>query len=126
MATHLTEQEQQVLMPLEALLEGIRRRDRDAMMAQVMPEGGATIIRAGRVLHYSLRALIERPFLEGDADEQIYDPVILIDHDIAVIWASYKFFLNGALHHWGTDVVNLVRQGDGKWLIAGIAGNSRT
>jgi hypothetical protein len=126
MPSRLTEQEQNVLAPLEALLEGIRRRDHQAMLAQVMPDGGATIIRGGRVLHYTLRALVERPFSDGNLDEQIDDPVILIDDDIAVIWVPYKFFINGKLHHWGTNVVNLVRQPDGRWLIAGIADNSRT
>jgi hypothetical protein len=52
--TYLTPEEQAVLAPLLALLDGLRRRDQAAMLAQVMPEGGSTIIREGRVLHYSL------------------------------------------------------------------------
>lgn len=63
-------EQQAVLAPLLALLDGLRRRDREAMLAQVMPDGGATIIRDGRVLHYSLRTLFEREFPPGEVDEQ--------------------------------------------------------
>lgn len=42
-----------------------------------------------------------------------------------MIWVPYDFFLNDKLHHCGTDIVTLVRQ-DGRWLITGIADNSRT
>ena len=99
----LTPEEQAVLVPLQALLDGLRQRDQAAMLAQVMAEGGATIIREGRVLHYSLRTLLERPLPPGVIDEQIYDPYVRIDHDIAMIWAPYKVFLDGKLHHWGTN-----------------------
>ncbi|MDN7923649.1 hypothetical protein QZM99_36960 [Burkholderia gladioli] len=64
-------EQQAVLAPLLALLDGLRRRDREAMLAQVMPDGGATIIRDGRVLHYSLRTLFEREFPPGEVDEQL-------------------------------------------------------
>lgn len=123
--TLLTPEKRAVLAPLHELLDGLRRRDRAAMLAQVMPEGGATIIREGRVLHYSLRALLERPFSSGLIDEQIHDPYVRIDDDIATIWAPYKVFLDGKLHHTGTNIVSLVRQPDGKWLIAGHLDNSR-
>ncbi|MEJ0004201.1 MAG: hypothetical protein WDN30_12815 [Pararobbsia sp.] len=122
----LTLEEQAVLVPLLALLDGLRRRDQQAMLAQVMPEGGATIIREGRVLHYSLRGLFERPFPPGEIDEQIGEPHIRIDHDIAMIWVPYRVFHDGKLHHWGTNVVNLVKQPDGRWLISGVSDNSRT
>ncbi|MEK6370897.1 MAG: hypothetical protein V4803_33445 [Burkholderia gladioli] len=118
-------QQQAVLAPLLALLDGLRRRDREAMLAQVMPDGGATIIRDGRVLHYSLRTLFEREFPPGEVDEQIYDPEVRIDDDIAMIWAPYKLFIDGRLHHRGTNIMSLVRQSDGRWLIAGHLDNSR-
>jgi hypothetical protein len=123
--TCLTPEEQAVLAPLLALLDGLRRRDQAAMLAQVMPEGGATIIREGRVLHYSLRGLVERTFPPGVIDEQIYDPYVRIDDDIAMLWAPYKVFWDGKLHHSGTNIMSLVRQPDGKWLIAGHLDNSR-
>jgi hypothetical protein len=121
-----TPEEQAVLAPLHALLEGLRRRDRAMMLAQVMPEGGATIVREGCVLHHSLRALLERPFPPGVIDEQIYDPYVRIDQDIAMIWAPYKVFIDGQLHHWGTNVMTLLQQPDGGWLIAGHVDSSRT
>ncbi|MBU9276860.1 hypothetical protein [Burkholderia gladioli] len=120
-----TSEEQAVLAPLLALLDGLRRRDREAMLAQVMPDSAATIIREGRVLHYSLRALLERELPSGEVDEQLFHPEVRIDDDIAMIWAPYKLFIDGRLHHSGTNILSLVRQSDGLWLIAGHLDNSR-
>ncbi|MEK6318970.1 MAG: hypothetical protein V4807_31535 [Burkholderia gladioli] len=120
-----TAAEQAVLAPLLSLLDGLRRRDQAAMLAQIMPNGGATIIREGRALHYTLRALFERELPPGEVDEQVFDPEVRVDDDIAMIWAPYKVFLDGRLHHSGTNILNLVRQSDGRWLIAGVLDNSR-
>jgi hypothetical protein len=58
-------------------------------------------------------------------EERIYDPLIRIDDSVALIWARYTLTIDGKLDHCGTDIVNLVRL-DGKWLIAGLADNSRS
>jgi hypothetical protein len=122
----LTSEEQAVLVPIQDLFDGIAKRNRDAMKRVVLPEGGATIIRHNQILHFTLEALCERPF-PPDAlslEEKIYDPLVRIDDNIAMVWARYEFLIDGKLDHWGTDIINLVFV-NGKWMIAGVLDNSR-
>jgi hypothetical protein len=114
-----------VLQPLQHLLDGIAKRDRVGIRNQLLPGGTATLIRNGKILQLTFDAFVDRiPDGTDRFEERIYDPQIFIDNDIAVIWAPYEFFINGAVDHRGTDIVQLVRQ-DGRWLIAGIGDNSR-
>lgn len=124
-ASDLTPEEQAVLAPIQALFDGLAKRDKAAMLALLLPDGEATIIRHGKIIQLKLPALVDRiPTGTDEIEERIYDPLIRIDNDIAMVWARYEFFFNGKLHHCGTDVFNLVRC-DGRWLIAGVADNSR-
>jgi putative lumazine-binding protein len=122
----LTPEEQAVLVPIQDLLDGIAKRDQYAMKRVVVPEGGATIIRHNQILHFTLKTLCERPFPPGTVslEEKIYDPLVRIDDNIAMVWARYEFLIDGKLDHWGTDIINLVFV-DGKWVIAGVLDNSR-
>jgi hypothetical protein len=96
------------------------------MSAQVLPDTHATIIRGGKILQLSMKELLERmPPGTSTLEERFWDPLVRIDDDIALIWTPYDFLIDGKVHHCGTDVVNLVRL-DGRWVIAGLADNSRT
>jgi Putative lumazine-binding len=122
----LTPEEQAVLVPIQELFDGIAKRNGDAMKRVVLPEGGATIIRHNQVLHFTLKTFCERPFPPGalSLEEKIYDPLVRIDDNIAMVWARYEVLIDGKLDHWGTDIINLVFV-DGKWMIAGVLDNSR-
>ncbi len=52
--------------------------------------------------------------------ERLWDPTVLVDGDVAMVWARYDFWLDGELSHGGTDVVVLLRTNDG-WRIASFA-----
>ena len=121
-----TPQEKAVLAPIHELFDSIAKRDRAGMLRVVLPEGGATLIRHNQIFHFTLKALVERPFPDTPEPivERIYDPLIRIDDNIAVVWARYEVFLGGNLDHWGTNLINLVLV-DGKWLITGVLDNSR-
>lgn len=122
----LTPEEQAVLVPIQDLFDGIAKRNVDAMKKVVLPEGGATIIRHNQVFHFTLKTLCERPFPPGalSVEEKIYDPLVRIDDNIAMVWARYEVLIDGKLDHWGTDIINLVFV-NGKWMIAGVLDNSR-
>jgi hypothetical protein len=122
----LTPEEQAVLIPIQELFDGIAKRNRDAMKSVVLPEGGATIIRHNQILHFTLKTLCERPLPSSavSLEEKIYDPLVRIDDNIAMVWARYDFLIDGKLDHWGTDIINLVFV-DRKWTIAGVLDNSR-
>jgi hypothetical protein len=53
-------------------------------------------------------------------EERIHDPLVRIDHDLAMVWAPFAFLVDGKPDHCGTDLFALVHT-DGKWLIASIA-----
>lgn len=61
-----------------------------------------------------------RPYLE-----RLWEPVVLIDGDIATVWARYDFWLDEQFSHGGTDVVVLLRTDDG-WKIASFAWSVET
>jgi hypothetical protein len=121
----LSAEEAAVLKPLQNLLDGISKRDKAEIRNQLLPGGTATLVRNGKILQLSFEAFVERiPDGTEVLEERIHDPQILIDNDIAVIWAPYEFFINGVIDHRGTDIVHLVRQ-NGNWLIAGLGDNGR-
>lgn len=51
--------------------------------------------------------------------ERIWDPVILVDGDLAMIWAPYDFHINGKFSHAGVDAMTFLRSDSG-WQLAGI------
>ena len=51
--------------------------------------------------------------------ERIWDPVILVDGDLAMIWAPYDFHINGEFSHAGVDAITFLRSDSG-WQLAGI------
>jgi hypothetical protein len=49
--------------------------------------------------------------------ERYWSPTVLIRGGIAVVWASYEFWIDGETSHCGIDVVDFVKI-DGKWLVS--------
>jgi len=121
-----TPEEKAVLAPFQTLLDGIGKRDHDMMRSALLPGGMITLTRADKTqqLHYD--AFIEHVPTTGTQklEERIHDPLVKIDDNIAIIWTSYEFLIDGKVDHCGTDIAHLVKH-DGKWLIAGIADNGR-
>ena len=119
--------EQAVLAPVYALLEGMAQKSKAQMMQQVLPTGVAANWRAGSLRHLQFETLFDR-LLEFHANDEISepltDPVVHIGNHVAAVWAPYEFFLNGQLHHSGTNVFNLLKL-DGRWVIVGLADDSQ-
>ena len=59
------------------------------------------------------------PKTKGKYKEVITDPEVLIHLNIAVVWAKYKFYIDGKFSHCGVDSFSLIRD-KGKWKIASI------
>jgi hypothetical protein len=114
-----------VLAPVQAFFDGMAKYDSAAIRATVQPEGSVALLRKGKVVRMTLGEFADHMKPAKDRiEERIYDPLVRVDGDIAFVWAPYDFLVNGQVKHCGTDAVNLVRI-DGRWLIAGIADNSR-
>lgn len=63
--------------------------------------------------------LVRQQEPEQEYLERIWDPVILVDGDIAMIWAPYDFHINGKFSHAGVDAMSFLRSDTG-WKVAGI------
>ena len=125
-------------VPDEAAIHGVittflsclKTRDKPLMLSMILPNGGATLLRHGQPQHLSLLDVVNRiPFTTDYPivmDEQAYNTKILVDQDIAMAWTPYVFYSDEKLHHTGTNIFTLLKQGhDGKWVISGIADVAR-
>ena len=52
--------------------------------------------------------------------ERMWDPHVMIQGPIAVVWTPYDFHVDGEFSHCGIDAVSLVHTGEG-WKISSIA-----
>ena len=121
-----TPSEQAVLVPVNALFDGMAKRDSEAMKRAALPGGTMVLMRDGKPVQMTLEAFAERVGKPGTTsiEERIHDPLVRIDHDLAVVWAPFEFLSDGKVDHCGTDLFNLVWT-DGKWLIASVADTGR-
>ena len=121
-----TPEEQAVLAPVQAVFDGMAKRDATAIQQPLLPGGMIVVIRDGKTTQVTFAAFAERVGKPGPKiEERIHDPIVHIDGDLAVIWAPFDFLVEGKVDHCGTDLFSLVRT-NGTWLIATIAYNSHT
>jgi Putative lumazine-binding len=121
-----TQEEQAVLSPITAFFEGMAKRDAEAIKKPLLTGGTMVLMRDGKPTQMTFEAfagLVGKPGTTH-IEERIHDPLVRIDHDLAVVWAPFEFLVDGKVDHCGTDLFNLVRA-DGKWLIASVADTGR-
>ena len=53
-------------------------------------------------------------------DERIYAPVVLVQHDLAHVWAPYTLDINGKRLHCGIDSFGLAKV-DGVWRVTSLS-----
>jgi Putative lumazine-binding len=121
-----TSEEQAVLAPVKAMFDGMAKRDAEAIKQPLLPGGTMVLMRDGKPNQMTFEAFADRVGRPGTThiEERIQDPLVRIDHDLAMVWARFEFLVDGKVDHCGTDLFNLVRE-DGKWLIASIADTGR-
>ncbi len=108
------------------MFDGMAKRDAAAIKAPLLPGGTMVLMRDGKPVQITFEDFAARVAKPGTTqiEERIHDPLVRIDHDLAVVWAPFDFMVDGKVDHCGTDLFNLVRV-DGKWLIAGVADTGR-
>lgn len=121
-----TSEEQAVLAPINAMFDGMAKRDAVALKKPLLPGGTMVLMRDGKPNQMTFDAFAELVGKPGKAqiEERIHDPLVRIDNDLAVVWAPFDFLVDGKVDHCGTDLFNLVRT-DGRWVIASIADTGR-
>ena len=117
-----TPAEQAVLAPVQAMFDGMAKRDAAAIKAPLLPGGSLVLMRDGKPTQMTFDVFADRVAKPGTTkiEERIHDPLVRIDNDLAVVWAPFDFLVDGKVDHCGTDLINLVRV-EGKWLIASVA-----
>lgn len=121
-----TSEEDAVLAPVQALFDGMAKRDAAAIQKPTLPGGVMVLMRDGKATQMTFAAFAERVGKPSATriEERIHDPLVKIDRDLAVVWAPFEFLSNGKVDHCGTDLFNLVRT-DGTWVIASVADTGR-
>jgi hypothetical protein len=121
-----TPEEEAVLATVQAMFDGMAKRDAAAIKVPLLPGGTMVLMRDGKPTQMTFDAFAERVGRPGTThiEERIHDPLVRIDNDLAVVWAPFEFLIDGKVDHCGTDLFNLVRQ-DGRWLIASVADTGR-
>ncbi len=121
-----TPAEQAVLEPVQALFDGMAHRDPAAIRAPLLPGGSMVLMRDGKPVRMTFDDFAAHLAHPGTTriEERIHDPLVRIDHDLALVWAPFVFTVDGKVDHCGTDLFNLVRQ-NGQWLIASVADTGR-
>lgn len=104
MADTATEEREAVLATVQALMDTIPPRDGAAMRELLVPGGSAVRSRDDTVLCTPLADFPNQlPGGTEAMEERFYQPVVLIDADIAMVWTRYDFLVDGQVHHWGHE-----------------------
>ena len=121
-----TPEEQAVLASVQAMFDGMAKRDAAAIKEPTLPGGTMVLMRDGKPTQMTFEAFADRVGKPGTTqiEERIHDPLVRIDNDLAMVWAPFEFLIDGKVDHCGTDLFNLVRK-DGKWLVASVADTGR-
>ncbi|KAJ7576991.1 hypothetical protein C8J56DRAFT_972069 [Mycena floridula] len=120
-------EESAVLKVAENFLNGIGERNKAMMLEQILPDGGAVLMRNGAPLFMKLTGVVDRiPFDSPDEMEERISgqPLLRVDHDIAMAWTPYEFLINDKLDHVGTNIWSFAKLG-GKWFVSGVADTAR-
>jgi hypothetical protein len=119
-------EDRSVLAPVMALFDAMSKRDIEAIRKPLLPGGTMVLMRDGKPTQMTFDEFADRVGRPSTAhiEERIHDPLVRVDHDLAVVWAPFEFLVDGKVDHCGTDLFNLVRT-DGTWLIAGVADTGR-
>lgn len=113
-----------ILETVNKFLEVLKTGDIEMAKEILVSEGSNFSIREDsgsyRIRHTDYKSLIESlPKTKGKYREVITNPAFLIHRNIAVVWAKYKFYINGKFSHCGVDSFSLIKD-KGKWKIASI------
>ena len=121
-ATTLDAQQHEALSSVDALFTAMAGHDVAAARAVLLPGAAFVVHRPdGQVkMEHDTDFLDALAKKGGMWHERIWQPTVLVEGDLAQVWAPYDFHLDDKFSHCGIDSFSLVRQG-GRWLIAGIS-----
>ena len=110
---------------VQALFDAMAARDGDAIR-DLLTEGAVFTATEDTEDGVEVRESTGEDFAAsvGEAGpallERMWDPQVMVEGPVAVVWTPYDFHVDGRFSHCGIDAVNLVRSDDG-WKISSIA-----
>ena len=115
---------QAVLGTVQSFFDFLATRDPDLGAKILLPEGVFVTVREAngkrQVGTFTNAQSIER--MRGATQEMreafVGEPRVMVEGDVATVWARYLFEVDGKLSHTGVDAFNLVRTDTG-WKICG-------
>lgn len=118
------------LAAVEQVFEGMRRADPAMVRAVFAPDARFAMVDTRQsppeVGVQSVQGWLDAiGESDGSWDERIYDVRVLVDGDMASVWAPYTFYLNGAISHCGINSIELLHDGRG-WKITQISDTRRS
>lgn len=120
-----------VMAPVDAIFAGLAAQDGQAILAQVRPEGAATVAVEQADGTRTIRRMSWAQFAAGikpgpqKLEERMTNPAIDIDGDIAMVWGRYVFLIDGRTHHCGVNHFDLLRE-NGQWKVLSVTWSQRT
>lgn len=114
------------LAPVQAMFDGMARRDAAAIKASWVPGSVLVVAVEGNLRQMTVEYFANRVATSGTThiEERIHDPQVRIDHDLAFVWAPFNFFIDGKLDHCGRDLFSL-NEKNGRWQIVALAATTR-
>ncbi|MES2059206.1 MAG: nuclear transport factor 2 family protein [Pseudomonadota bacterium] len=119
-----------VMAPINAAFAGISARDQAAILAQLRPNGTATVLMEKPDGTRTVRNMPIAAYAEASAgteryEERMTDPAIEIDGAMAMVWGPYTFSIDGTVRHCGFQHFDLVQE-EGRWKIQNVTWSVRT
>jgi hypothetical protein len=115
-----SEDEKAVSAVVTQFFHALASKDSTAALAVMMPQGRYYSIREDGSYRTQTHAEFFQRLAQETSDflERMWDPTILIDDRIAVLWTPYDFHRDGQFSHCGVDAFSLIKTSKG-WKIAG-------
>ncbi len=85
--------QQAVLAPITQLFDGMAKRDAAAIKKPLLSGGTMVLMRDGKPNQMTFDDFADRVGKPGTTQipERIHDPLVRIDHDLAMVWAPLEF-----------------------------------
>ncbi len=126
LATAQAQDQAAVMAVVHTLFDGMREKDstklasvwhREARLQSTgRDEQGNPTVTTLDVAAFSQRIVSMKPTV----DEKTFDEQVMVNEDLAMVWAPYNVFVDGEFRHCGVDAFQLVRTADG-WKILQLA-----
>jgi hypothetical protein len=113
-----------VLTVVQRFFDALAARDPVSCKANLAPEGQLQVLSEATDAALSFRLLGEfadrLSSMKQRPLERMWNPTVLVEGRIAIVWAPYDFHRDGKFSHSGTEVFTLMHAG-GEWKIVSLA-----